>query len=68
MIIIGVLVGMLVELDIETYRKHAVFENGKKLIYDVLLREIYGIIIAKLLFYKKFCGDLENVGFEFNTY
>ena len=31
-----------------------------------MLRVIYGIILADLLFYKKFCGDLENIVFEFN--
>ena len=31
----GVLVDILLELDSETYRKHVVFENGKKLIYAV---------------------------------
>ena len=48
--IIGVLVDMLVELDSETYRKHVVFENVKKAIYILVFREIYGIIVAALLF------------------
>ena len=26
------------------------------------------MLVAALLFYGKFCGDLENIGFEFNTY
>ena len=38
--ITGVIVDMLVKIDRETYRKHMVFENGKKAIYVVLLREI----------------------------
>ena len=36
--ITGVLVDILVKLESETYRKHVVFENGKKVIYVVLLR------------------------------
>ena len=36
--ITGVLLGMLVVLDSEAYRKHTVFENGKKVIYIVVLR------------------------------
>ena len=48
--IIGVLVDMLVELDSETYRKHVVFENVKKAINILVFREIYGIIVAALLF------------------
>ena len=64
----GVIVDMLLELDSDTYSKHEVFENENKLIYVVVLRAIYGMLVAELLFYKKFCGDLENIGFEFNTY
>ena len=64
--ITGVLVDTLVELDIETYRKHVVFENRKKVIYVYTLREIHVIIVAALLFYMKFCGYLENIIFEFN--
>ena len=60
--ITGVLVDMLVRLDSETYRKHVVFGNGKKLIYIVLLREIYGMVVAALLFYKNFCVDLKILG------
>ena len=59
---------MLVEFDSEMYRKHVAFENGKKLIYVVLLREMHGMIEVALLFYKRFCGDLENIGYEFNPY
>ena len=42
---IGVLVDMILELDSKTYSKHVVFENGKKVIYVVVLREIYGMIL-----------------------
>ena len=45
-----------------------VFENGKKVIYVVVLRAISRMLVAALLFYNKFCGDLENIGFEFNPY
>ena len=64
--ITGVLLDMLVGVDSETYSNQLVFENGKRVIYVVLLRAIYGIILADILFYKKFCGDLENIVFEFN--
>ena len=42
------------------------FENVNKVIQVVVLREIYGILVAALLLYKKFCGDSENIGFELN--
>ena len=66
--IIGVLVDMLAELECGIYRKHVVFENGDKVIYVIVLREIYGIIVAELLFYNKLGGDLEKIGFGLNPY
>ena len=33
-----------------------------------VLKAIYGMLIAALLFYKKFKKDLEEIGFEFNPY
>ena len=50
--ITGVLLNMLVGVDSEMYRNQVLFENGKRVIYVVLLRAIYGIILADLLFYK----------------
>ena len=50
MMITGVLVDMLLELGSDTYRKYVVFENGKKVIYVVVLREIYGTLVAAPLF------------------
>ena len=47
----GVLVDMLPEMDIETYRNHVVFENGDKVIYFFVLREIYEKFVSALLFY-----------------
>ena len=62
------LVDMLLELDSETYSKHVVFENGKKVIHIDVLRAIYGILLTQILFYKTFSGDSENIGSEFNPY
>ena len=66
--ITGVLVEMLVELNSKRYRSNMVFENGNKFIHVVVLKEIYLMLIAALLFFNKFCGDLENIGFELNPY
>jgi len=65
--ITGILVDYLLELD-PTYRKYIVMENGKRVIYVVVLRAIYGMLVASLLFYKKLRGDLEGAGFIFNPY
>ena len=62
------LADMIVKLDSETHRKHVVSENGKYFIYLLVLRAIYRIIVAALLFYKEFCRYIKNIGFGFNPY
>ena len=66
--ITGVLVNMLVQLSPEVYGPYVVFENGRKLLYVQVLRAIYGMLQAALLWYKKFKNDLEEQGFKFNPY
>ena len=66
--ITGVLVDMLVQLCPEVYGPFVVFENGRKLLYVQVLRVIYGMLQAALLWYKKFKNDLEEQGFKFNPY
>ena len=66
--ITGVLVDMLVQLSPEVYGPYVVFENGQKVIYVQVLRAIYGMLQAALLWYKEFRKDLEAQGFKFNPY
>ena len=66
--ITGVLVDLLVELNPSLYGPKIVFEKGRKVIYVVVLRAIYGMLEAALLWYKKFRSDLEEKGFKFNPY
>ena len=66
--ITGVLVDMLVQLDPELYGPYVVYENGRKVLYVQVLRAIYGMLQAALLWYKKFRNDLEEEGFKFNPY
>ena len=66
--IAGVLVDMMTEIASETYSKYVVYENGRKVIYVTVLRAIYGMLQAALLWYKKFRSDLEGIGFKFNGY
>ena len=65
--ITGLLVKYLVEIE-PSYRDYIVYENGKKVIYVKILRAIYGMLQASLLWYTKLRTDLENYGFEFNPY
>ena len=66
--ITGVLVEMMVQLDLDKYRPCMVFEKGKKVVYVQVLRAIYGMLQAALLWYSKFREDLESKGFKFNPY
>ena len=50
--ITGVLVEMLVQLNHEVYGPYMVYEKGKKVVYVQVLRAIYGMLQAALLWYK----------------
>ena len=66
--ITGVLVDMLIEINSALYSPYVVYENGKKVLYVLVLRAIYGMLEAALLWYKKFRKELEGQGFKFNPY
>jgi hypothetical protein len=65
----GVLVDFLVEVDPEEYADFVVFEDGVKTLYLQVLRGLYGMLIAALLWYKRFRTDLQKEQeFVFNPY
>jgi hypothetical protein len=64
----GVLVDMLVNINLELYGPAMVLENRKKVLYVEVLKAIYGMLEAALLWYKTFRKDLEDIGFIFNPY
>ena len=66
--ITGVLVDMLVQLSPEIYGPYVVFEKQWKVIYVQMLKVIYGMLQATLLWYNKSQQELEKEGFEFNPY
>jgi hypothetical protein len=66
--ITGVLVDLLVKMVPEVYGSFVVLENGKKVLYVQVLQALYGMLVAALLWYNQFRGDLEKIGFEFNPY
>ena len=66
--ITGVLVDMLVEINPQLYGPYVVYEKSRKVLYVRVLRAIYGMLEAALLWYKKFRHELEQEGFEFNPY
>ena len=66
--ITGVLVDYLIEIAPEVYGPYVVYQNGKKVLYVQVLKALYGMLVASLLWYKKFRSDLEGIGFKFNPY
>ena len=50
--ITGVLVELLVKLAPEVYGDYVVYEKGKKVLYVEVLRALYGMLVAALLWYK----------------
>jgi hypothetical protein len=60
--------GMVVEPNPELYGPYVVYEKNRKVLYIQVMRAIYGILEATILWYKKFRGELEQKGFKFNPY
>jgi hypothetical protein len=66
--ITGVLVNLIVDIASEIYGPYVVVEKGKRVLYVQVLMVLYGMLVASLLWYKKFRTDLQSIGFEFNPY
>ena len=64
----GALVDILVEMNPERYMRYVTCENGRRVIYVMMLKALYGMLESSLLYYKKFKADIENIGFEINPY
>ena len=64
----GLLLDLLVEQAPQLYGPYVVMENGKRVLYLEVLRALYGMLVAALLWYRKFRDDLESQGFVFNPY
>ena len=55
----GHLVDMLLEISPETYKDYVTYENGKKVLYVHMLKALYGMMKASILYYNKFRKDIE---------
>ena len=66
--ITGVLVDLLVRIAPEIYGPFVMIENGKRVLYLLLMKALYGMLVAALLWYRKFRGDLETELYVFNPY
>jgi Reverse transcriptase (RNA-dependent DNA polymerase) len=64
----GALMELLVEQAPDVYGPYVVMEKGKRVLYLQVMRALYGMLVAALLWYRKFREDLESQGFVFNPY
>jgi hypothetical protein len=64
----GPILKLLVEQDPNLYGPYVVFEKGKRVLYLQVKKALYGMLVASLLWYRKFREDLEGLGFKFNPY
>jgi hypothetical protein len=64
----GQLVDLLLEIAPESYEPFIVHENNKMVLYVRMLRALYGMLIASILYYKKFRKDIEGSGFHVIPY
>ena len=66
--ITGVLVDYLIDIAPHVYADYVVYEKGRRVLYVEVIKALYGMLVAALLWYKKFRSDLEKEKFVFNPY
>ena len=64
----GALVDILCEIAPEVYESYVLQEGKDKVIYVHMLRALYGMLVASILYYKQFRSDIESIGYKINPY
>ena len=64
----GKVAEILIQLHPEVYKEYAVYENGVLTLYVEILKALYGLIEAPLLWYRRLRSDLLKDGFTINPY
>ena len=68
-ILTGVLVDLLLEIARATYEPFVTFDQrGRRVLYMIVTRAIYGMIESPMLWYQKLTKDLKEYGFVVNPY
>ena len=62
------LVHILVDLDTKLYADHVVYYGKNKILYVLMLKGLYGMLIASLLYYRRFVKDIKKIAFVLNPY
>ena len=64
----GILEYILDEIAPEVYSKFVTYQNDKKVLYVSMLKPLYGMLKASLLYYKQFVSDIKEIGYVINPY
>ena len=64
----GFLAEILLNIDPEKYGDKVVIEKGKKIVYTVMRRTLYRVMISSLLFWRYLVRKLKSWGFQTNPY
>ena len=64
----GTMAQLLIKLDPSLYKQYTVIENGKTVLYLLMLKALYGTLRAALLFWQKLTNKLKAWGFTINPY
>jgi hypothetical protein len=65
----GILVDMLLEIAYDVYKDFVMTDKkGTKQLIVQCQNAIYGTMVASLLYYRRFCKTLTDIGFELNPY
>jgi hypothetical protein len=62
------LVDMLIDIEPDVFESYIIEEDNEKMVYVHVMKSIYGMLQALLLFYKKLRKDLEEIGSKINPY
>jgi hypothetical protein len=62
------LVDILLELCPGVYDDYVIDKGKHKIMYVMMLKALYGMLISSIMYYKKFRTDMESIGFEVNPY
>ena len=62
------LVDILLEIDKEKHRDFMIYCGKDKLLYVKMLKALWSILTASILYYKKFRKDIEAIEHEANPY
>ena len=68
MVLSGRISELLSGLNPSIYRKYVRVENGQKVLYIQLKKDMYGTLQAAMIFYQKLLKDIESQGFDLNLY